>query len=122
MKIRFLWDLRKKSGKRFWIDLNSLFYAPEKWHGIPAEIDYNAERDVSDYLTMSYCLDNDIPVMGLCRGMQMLPVISGAEMIQDLPAYFAESGIKYDYQHRNEKKSADSYRDYAHHDVTVEIN
>ena len=86
------------------------------------KIDYNAERDVSDYLTMSYCLDNDIPVMGLCRGMQMLSVISGAEMIQDLPAYFAESGIKYDYQHRNEKKSADSYRDYAHHDVTVEIN
>ena len=43
-------------------------------------------------------------------------------MIQDLPAYFAESGIKYDYQHRNEKKSANSYRDYAHHDVTVKIN
>ena len=78
---------------------SSLFYAPEKWHGIPAEIDYNAECDVSDYLTMSYCLDNDIPVVGFCRGMQMLSIISGAEMIQDIPAYFAEHGIKYKFQH-----------------------
>ena len=38
-----------------------LFYNPEPWHGIVAEIDYNAERDVSDYLTMTYCLDHDIP-------------------------------------------------------------
>ena len=50
----------------------NLYYKPENWHGIVAEIDYNAERDVSDYLTMSYCLDHDIPVLGFCRGMQML--------------------------------------------------
>jgi gamma-glutamyl-gamma-aminobutyrate hydrolase PuuD len=36
-----------------------------------------------------------IPVLGFCRGMQMLAVISGAEIIQDLPAYFAEHGWKY---------------------------
>ncbi len=99
---------------------SSLFYIPEKSHGIPEEIDYNAERDVSDYLTMSYCLDKDIPVMGFCRGMQMLSVVSGAEIIQDLPTYFKEAGLKYDYQHRNEKTSVDAYRDYAPHDVTVE--
>ena len=65
---------------------STLFYAPEPWHGIVEEIDYNAERDVSDYLTMTYCLDNDIPVMGFCRGMQMHSVVSGAEVIQDVPA------------------------------------
>ena len=35
---------------------STLFYTPEKWHGIPAEINYNAERDVSDYLTMIFPL------------------------------------------------------------------
>ena len=98
----------------------TLYYAPEEWHGIEAEIDYNAERDVSDYLTMSYCLDNDIPVMGFCRGMQMLSVISGAEVIQDVPTYFAAQGLEYGFEHRNEKATPDSYRDYAPHAVRVE--
>ncbi len=97
----------------------SLFFSPEPWHGIAEEIDYNAERDVSDYLTMSYCMDHDIPVMGFCRGMQMLSVISGAEAIQDLPAYFAELGLSYEYTHLNPKASPGSYRDYAPHDVQV---
>ena len=97
----------------------TLYYAPEPWHGIEEELDYNAERDVSDYLTMSYCLDNDIPVMGFCRGMQMLSVISGGEVIQDIPTWFEEQSIDYDYTHRNQKATPDSYRDYAPHAVEV---
>ena len=97
----------------------TLYYTPEDWHGIEAERDYCAERDVSDYLTMTYCLDNDIPVLGICRGMQMLSVVSGAEVIQDLPTYFAQQGIEYAFQHRNEKSSPDVYRDYAPHSVQV---
>jgi len=97
----------------------SLYFNPEPWHGIVEEIDFNAERDVSDYLTMTYCLDHDIPVMGFCRGMQMLSVVSGAETIQDLPAYFSELGISYGYEHRNRKETPASYRDYAPHDVQV---
>ena len=97
----------------------TLYYDPELWHGNVAEIDYNAERDVSDYLTMTYCLDHDIPLMGFCRGMQMLSVVSGGEAIQDVPAYFAELGIDYNYEHRNQKATPDTYRDYAAHDVRV---
>ncbi|MBR1735882.1 MAG: gamma-glutamyl-gamma-aminobutyrate hydrolase family protein [Firmicutes bacterium] len=98
----------------------TLYLVPEEWHGIEEEKDYNAERDVSDYLTMSYCLDEDIPVLGFCRGMQMLSVISGGEVIQDIPTYFSEQGVEYDYQHRNQKETPDSYRDYAPHEVVVE--
>ena len=97
----------------------TLYYDPELWHGNVAEIDYNAERDVSDYLTMTYCLDHDIPLMGFCRGMQMLSVVSGAEVIQDVPAYFAELGLEYNDAHNNRKASPDSYRDYAPHDIRV---
>ena len=97
----------------------SLYFQPEAWHGIEAEIDYNAERDVSDYLTMTYCLDHDIPVMGFCRGMQMLSVVSGGEVIQDIPTWFEEQGVEYDYLHRNQKATPESYWDYAPHDVNV---
>ena len=97
----------------------NLYKVPEDWHHIEAEIDYNSERDVSDYLTLSYCLDNDIPCMGVCRGSQMLSVVSGATVIQDIPTYFAEQGVEYAFQHRNEKATPESYRDYAPHDVQV---
>ena len=60
----------------------SLYAVQEDWHHVEAEIDYNAARDVSDYLTMAYCLDHDIPILGFCRGSQMLGVVSGATMIQ----------------------------------------
>lgn len=97
----------------------TLYKEPEDWHGIEEEKDYNATRDVNDYILMKYCIDNDIPVMGFCRGMQMLGVVSGATVIQDIPVYFEEQNIEYDFTHRNNKETPDSYRDYAPHDVTV---
>lgn len=48
---------------------------------------------------MAYCLDNDIPVMGICRGMQMYNVVSGGTMIQDLPTYFKDLGVPYNNEH-----------------------
>ena len=98
----------------------SLYYTPEECWNTEGEGDYCAERDVSDYLTMTYCLDNDIPVIGFCRGMQMLSVVSGAEFIQDIPTYFSDMSLEYGYEHRNEPESADAYRDYASHDVQVD--
>ena len=98
---------------------SSLYSDPEPWHGIEAEIDFNATRDASDYILMSYCIEKDIAVVGFCRGMQMLAVVSGAEMIQDIPTYFQNLNKEYLYQHRNEKATPESYRDYAPHDVSI---
>lgn len=97
----------------------SLYAVPMPWHGIEEEKDYNAARDVSDYLLMSYCLDKDIPLLGICRGMQMLGVVSGAVMIQDIPTWFSSQGREYTFGHRNQKASPDAYRDYTPHDVKV---
>ena len=97
----------------------TLYKEPQEWHGIEEERDYNATRDVKDYLLMRYCIDNDIPAIGFCRGMQMLGIVSGATVIQDIPVYYAEQETEYDFIHRNNKKTPESYRDYAPHDVTV---
>ena len=98
---------------------SSLFRTPEPWHGIEAEIDYNATRDASDYILMSYCIENDIATVGFCRGMQMLAVVSGATIIQDVPTYFETLGKDYHFEHRNEKETPESYRDYVPHEVNV---
>ena len=97
----------------------TLLATPQDWHRIEAEIDYNAARDVSDFLTMTYCLDHDIPLIGFCRGAQMLGVVSGATIIQDIPTWFAQQGLPYHYEHRREKAAGESYRDYAPHDVAL---
>jgi len=96
----------------------TLYRNPVAWHGIMEELDYNATRDVSDYLLMSQVLEEDIPMMGMCRGMQMIGVVSGATVIQDIPVYFADKGKIYNFEHRN-VAPAGGYRDYAPHDVDV---
>ena len=98
---------------------SSLFKVPEPWHGIEAEKDYNVTRDASDYMLMDYCLDNNIPMLGVCRGMQMLAVVSGAEMIQDIPTFMASVNTEYNFEHRNNKATPESYRDFAAHDVVI---
>lgn len=97
----------------------TLYKVPQPWHGIEAELDYNATRDVSEFLTLSYALYKDLPILGICRGMQMICVHSGATMIQDIPSWLEDKGADYDYTHRN-KKVGNEYRDYAPHDVLVE--
>ncbi len=97
----------------------SLYYSPQEWHGILEEMDYNAERDVSDYLTMSYCLDHDIPVLGICRGMQMLSVISGAEFIQDIPAFLESHGLGAVNSHRDDSLRPDGPGSCISHDVEI---
>lgn len=68
---------------------------------------------------MAYCLDHDIPILGFCRGSQMLGVVSGATMIQDLPVWFASQNLDYNYEHRREKSEGETYRDYTPHDVKL---
>ena len=97
---------------------STLFAVPQPWHGIADDSPANATRDVSEYLTMAYCLDHDIPVLGLCRGMQMLGVVSGAPLIQDLDKFFDEMGENYHYLHRM-MRDAEGRRYYIQHDVVI---
>ncbi len=97
---------------------STLFSVPQTWHGIKEDNNADATRDVSEYLTMAYCLDHDIPVLGLCRGMQMLAVVSGAPLIQDLGTYFDSLGVSYHYMHRMQR-DAEGNRYYTPHDVAV---
>ena len=97
---------------------STLFAIPQPWHGLVDDSPANVTRDVSEYLTMAYCLDHDIPVLGLCRGMQMLGVVSGAPLIQDLGQYFDEMGVEYHYLHRMQRDS-EGKRYYTPHDVAV---
>ena len=97
----------------------TLFATPEPWHGIEAEKDFNITRDVSDYILLSYCIDNDIPTLCICRGAQMLGVVAGAPLIQDIPTYYAGLGIDYNYIHRYNTSNPDAAKEYISHPSVV---
>lgn len=92
----------------------TLYKEEGQWHGIEGDTDYAASRDVSDYLLMSYCLEKNVPLLAICRGMQMLSVVSGAKMIPDIPTYFASLGKDDGGTHRDPEKKI-----FAAHDVEI---
>jgi putative glutamine amidotransferase len=42
---------------------------------------------------LRYALDHDMPVLAICRGMQLLNVAFGGQLIQDLPGHRARPPI-----------------------------
>ena len=73
---------------------------------------YNTERDASDFLLMRYAIENDIPVLGICRGMQVMAVASGLRLVEDIPSDYPDlEGV-----HR----TADSK--YSFHSVDITDN
>lgn len=44
------------------------------------------DRDVTEQLLFRAARERQIPVLGICRGMQMMAVASGGRLVQDLPS------------------------------------
>ena len=54
----------------------------------PLTVDTTPERDQFEIAVVRRALARDIPVLGICRGMQVLNVARGGGLIQDLPERF----------------------------------
>ena len=82
-------------------------YYNEKPH--PKAYDPAAERDLSDSLLLKAAIKEDYPVLGTCRGMQLLNVVLGGTLYQDLPSEYIS-----DLVHRDPKGEV-----YVLHDCKV---
>lgn len=47
--------------------------------------DINDELDTAQLILMDFAMEHEMPVLGICRGMQFLNVYFGGTLIQDLP-------------------------------------
>ncbi|MDD2332553.1 MAG: gamma-glutamyl-gamma-aminobutyrate hydrolase family protein, partial [Candidatus Cloacimonetes bacterium] len=54
-----------------------------------------ARRAHSDFLLLELCLELDLPVLGICAGMQLMNIFFGGKLIQHLPELDAHFGEKY---------------------------
>ena len=86
----------------------------QPWHGIKEDTEFSAERDVSDYILMSYVIEHNIPMLAICRGMQLLSILRGASIISHIPTYLRELGIEENELHRDSERLG-----FVPHDVMV---
>ncbi|MDE2778591.1 MAG: gamma-glutamyl-gamma-aminobutyrate hydrolase family protein [Chloroflexota bacterium] len=54
-----------------------------------ASLELCSPLDELELRILDYALDHDIPVLAICRGMQLLNVAFGGQLIQDLPGHKA---------------------------------
>lgn len=59
------------------------------------------ERDHFEYYLTKAAMQSDIPILGICRGVQMLNVAAGGTLYQDLPS---QLGTEYFHAHTQFRK------------------
>lgn len=90
-------------------DLNPLFMNEEPsplLHGICPE------RDLKELLLLRMALDRQIPILCICRGIQLLGLVTGGNVIQDL-------GSAEQFRGKLIKHSQDMERSYPSHTVRI---
>lgn len=65
-------------------DVNPAKYGKTDIHADVYGID--RERDLVESTLIKWCIDNDVPMMGICRGAQLINVMHGGTLHQDLPS------------------------------------
>ena len=63
-------------------DVDPVYYGAEE---IPSVNEICPERDAAEMTLLRLLWDTDKPVFGICRGLQMMNVLRGGTLFQDLP-------------------------------------
>ena len=69
-------------------DIDPVFYNGSSH---PTIYSVDSHRDVFELQIARFALDNHIPVLGICRGLQILIVVSGATLIPHIPDKYGTS-------------------------------
>lgn len=85
-----------KSIKGFLLFLISLFFFPllyvlRKLFSMKSVKIIDRKRDKLEYKFIDYAVSNNLPVLGICRGAQLINVYFGGSLFQDIKSFYVES-------------------------------
>src|SRR5438552_6507407 len=92
------------------LDIHSKFYGQEPH---PALDPSDVGMDRTETTLLPWALEDDLPVLGICRGEQVLNVVMGGTLIQDLYTQYRTT-----IDHRESFKR--KIRDFLAHDIVIE--
>ena len=92
-------------------DVHPSRYADEKH---PKTNSIDTIRDEAEITVTQWAVDDNLPVFGICRGVQVMNVALGGTLIQDIP-----SSIETELSH---SQTVDLPRDRHSHDVKIDPN
>ena len=94
------------------LDIHSKYYGQEPH---PALDPSDVGMDRTETTLLPWALEDDLPILGLCRGEQVLNVVMGGTLIQDIYTQYPTT-----IDHRESFKKR--IRDYLAHDIVIEEN
>src|SRR5215203_4773371 len=71
-------------------DLDPSYYGEEPTTELGVTL---PERDAFEMALLGHALERSVPVLGICRGLQVLNVALGGTLYQDLPSQFGTAGL-----------------------------
>lgn len=94
------------------LDIHPKYYGQDPH---PALDPVDVGLDVAETTMLPWALEDDLPVLGICRGEQVLNVVMGGTLIQDI---YSEYPTTIDHRESYKRK----IRDFLAHDIAIDPN
>jgi gamma-glutamyl-gamma-aminobutyrate hydrolase PuuD len=86
------------------MDIDPAFYGEQ----VSASIQRYDLRDANEIALIQYCIANNIPLFGICRGMQLINVALGGTMYQDINQFVPKTTLIHDLTRDDHNKLSHS--------------
>jgi len=77
-------------------DVNPLLYNKHEYDSLCDKPDNY--RDSIEFLMINHAMKHNIPLLGICRGNQIMNVANGGTLIPDIPTFYPNSNISHRYK------------------------